>query len=106
MIGDLVERIEVHRRWQASLGAEGERLSLTGENLRGVDLSVPEQLGAELYNANLDGATPARTVLGNAYLSGASLRGADLTDLLAYFLAAGAVVSFSTGPPPIPWVYG
>src|SRR5947209_2699450 len=74
MIGDLVERIEVHRRWQASLGAEGERLSLTGENLRGVDLSVPEQLGAELYNANLDGATPARTVLGNAYLSGASLR--------------------------------
>src|SRR4051794_26509855 len=30
MIGDPVERIEVHRRWQASLGAEGECLSLIG----------------------------------------------------------------------------
>jgi uncharacterized protein YjbI with pentapeptide repeats len=81
MVADLSKRIEVHRRWQASRGAEGECLSLIGEDLRGVNLSGAYLLGADLRNANLDGASLARTVLGDAYLSGASLRGADLTEV-------------------------
>jgi hypothetical protein len=105
MIGDPVERIEVHRRWQASLGAEGECLSLIGEDLRGVDLKVPNCSAPSSTTRTSTGQRWRGRVLGNAYL-GASLRGADLTELLAYFLVAGAVVSFSTGLPPIPWVYG
>src|SRR5207244_1607443 len=42
-----------------------------------------------------------------AYLdSGSAVEPLDPDELLAYFLAAGAVVSFFAGRPPVPWVNG
>jgi hypothetical protein len=55
---------------------------------------------------NLDAHGAEGTIMrDSAYLdSGSAVEPLDPDELLAYFLAAGAVVSFFTGRPPTPWV--
>jgi hypothetical protein len=94
---ELARRIAAHLAWRRREG--GERLDLSGADLREADLSWADLNGADLSWADLRGAG-----LSGAGLSGAGLSGADLSwaDLRGADLS-GADLSWAVGiaHPPV-----
>lgn len=76
---DLEQRLASHTRWMKSLGSEGERLSIDGAELQGIDWSGRELCEMWLPRARLDGSVLVRTDLYRCNLTGACLDDADLT---------------------------
>ncbi len=80
--GDLELRLSSHCKWMKTLGREGERLSIEGANLRGIDWSGRELGEMWLPRAQLDGSRLVRTDLYRCVLTGARLDHADLTEAI------------------------
>jgi uncharacterized protein YjbI with pentapeptide repeats len=80
--GDLELRLASHGTWIKSLGSEGERLSIEGADLRGVDWSGRELSEMWLPHAQLDGSRLVRTDLYRCVLIGACIDHADLTEAI------------------------
>jgi predicted TIM-barrel fold metal-dependent hydrolase len=68
----------------------GQRLVMSGADLRGADLRGADLSGAVLSCADLSGAVLSGADLSGAVLSGADLRGADLSGALGLNIAADA----------------
>jgi uncharacterized protein YjbI with pentapeptide repeats len=75
---DLLEMIQEHRQWIDSYGLEGARLSLSGQDLTGIEIAGLDLSGADLRNCRLDFADLSGTRLVASDLRGASLVKTDL----------------------------
>ena len=71
--------LDKHKKWLRD-EAGGERVNLSGADLRGANLSWADLSGADLSGANLSGADLSGADLSWADLSGADLSGADLDE--------------------------
>jgi uncharacterized protein YjbI with pentapeptide repeats len=77
-LDDLLELIQEHRQWIDSYGLEGARLSLSGQDLTGIEIAGLDLSGADLRNCRLDFADLSGTRLVASDLRGASLVKTDL----------------------------
>ncbi|MGB0670402.1 MAG: pentapeptide repeat-containing protein [Rhodospirillales bacterium] len=68
------EALELHRLWVNTGGREGQKMVLTGADLRGLDLSESDLTGANLENAVLSGVACDRTIFRKSVLSGAKMQ--------------------------------
>ena len=75
---ELKQILDSHSLWIRTLGAEGARANLKGENLEGANLKGANLVGANLKGANLEGANLTYASFEGANLYGANLKGANL----------------------------
>jgi hypothetical protein len=76
---NLKGKLEQHSLWVKSGGKEGNKIDLSGANLRGIYLNRANLSGANLSGANLSGANLEGACLSCAYLSNVDLSKADLS---------------------------
>ena len=74
----LSRRLELHGLWLKSYGAEGVRLDLMGQSVRGIDMHDAVLVGARLINTDLRDTNLVGSNLIGSDLTGADLRGAKL----------------------------
>lgn len=77
---ELRSRLRQHQTYLTTVGQDGEKLELRGQNLRGVDLAGADLREAELFECDLTQANLRGAWLSGAWLLGANLGGADLRD--------------------------